>query len=164
MASDKRPVSEMRNLGPMCERDLYAAGIHTAGDLNALDDEQAFLSMLQSWRCEGRNARACNAAADYALNGAIHDLDWLDVPKAEKQQLKMLAAETWEPDQYELVTESWRICMLPSFSEIMAEWQQPEVHVIGVVADRSSLPMCRRHALDCFFRATVASLIQLKHR
>ena len=100
LQTDDRPISEMRNLGPACERDLNAAGITTAGDLKALGAEQAFLAMLQARKREGRGAKACNAAYLYALYGAIHDIDWLDIPEAEKQRFKELTAEIRESGQF----------------------------------------------------------------
>ncbi len=94
--TDDRPISEMRNLGPACERDLNAAGIMTAGELQAMGVEQAFLAMLQARKREGRSAKSCNAVYLYALYGAIHDVDWLDVPEAEKRRFKELTAEIRE--------------------------------------------------------------------
>ncbi len=98
--TDDRLISEMRNLGPACERDLNAAGITTAEELKALGVERAFLQMLQVRKREGRSAKSCNAAYLYALYGAIHDVDWLDVPEQEKQRFKELTAEIRESGQF----------------------------------------------------------------
>ena len=43
---DDRKISDMRNLGPACERDLNAAGIHTAAELKQLGAEGAFIKVL----------------------------------------------------------------------------------------------------------------------
>ena len=83
----------MRNLGPACERDLSAAGIHTAEDLKSIGEEAAFLEMLEARRREGRSGKCCNAAYLYALYGAIHDVDWRDIPEKKKESFKRLAAE-----------------------------------------------------------------------
>ena len=97
--TDDRRISEMRNLGPACERDLNAAGVDTAEELKALGVEQAFLQMLHVRKREGRSAKSCNAAYLYALYGAIHDVDWLEVPEDEKRRFKALTAELRESGQ-----------------------------------------------------------------
>jgi len=83
----------MRNLGPACERDLNAAGIFAAHELIAAGPETAFLKMLEARRERGRSAKACNAAYLYALYGAVHDVDWREVPEKIKNEYKQLTAE-----------------------------------------------------------------------
>lgn len=90
---DQRAIGEMRNLGPACEAALNAAGIRTAEELKRLGAEGAFLKMLASRRLAGQARNYCHAAFLYALYGAIHDLDWKDVPEAKKQEFKALTAE-----------------------------------------------------------------------
>lgn len=90
---DERTISEMRNLGPACERDLNAAGIFTAEQLKKLGPEAAFVAMLRGRQQHDRTARCCNAAYLYALYGAIHDVDWRDVPNNQKSEFKALTAE-----------------------------------------------------------------------
>ena len=89
---DTRKISEMRNLGPACERDLNAVGIVTAEDLFELGPEAAFIKMLQGRIERGMTTNACNAAYLYALYGAIHDIDWLQVPEEKKKEFKELTA------------------------------------------------------------------------
>jgi len=96
---DDRRISHMRNLGPACERDLNAVGIHTAEDLKNLGTEAAFLEMLNGRVKHGRGAKCCNAAYLYAIYGAIHDIDWRKLPAAKKQHFKALAAEMRESGQ-----------------------------------------------------------------
>lgn len=91
--SDNRPIRTMRNLGPACEQDLNAVGIHTAEQLTALGPEKAFVKILIGRKQQGRGAKCCNAAYLYALYGAIHDIDWRDVPESKKQEFKKLTAE-----------------------------------------------------------------------
>ncbi len=83
----------MRNLGPACEKDLNAAGIFTADQLIALGPETAFLKMLEARREQGRSAKACNAAYLYALYGAVHNVDWREVPEKMKKEFKEFTAE-----------------------------------------------------------------------
>ena len=88
----------MRNLGPACERDFNAAGIFTAEDVKRLGVEETFMQMLIGRLKQGplskrRSAKCCNAAYLYAIHGAIHDIDWRDLPEAKKAQYKALTAE-----------------------------------------------------------------------
>ena len=90
---DTRKISEMRNLGPACERDLNAVGICTAQDLLDIGVEGAFLALLQGRIARGLNVYGCNAGYLYALYGAIHDVDWREVPERKKAQFKKWTAE-----------------------------------------------------------------------
>ena len=98
--NDERSIVEMRNLGPACQRDLNAAGIFTAADLKAVGAEEAFVQMLIARKRQGRSAKCCNAAYLYALYGAIHDIDWRDLPEKKKEQFKELAAELRQSGQF----------------------------------------------------------------
>lgn len=97
---DDRPISAMRNLGPACEADLNAAGITTAGQLIALGAEDAFIKMLIARRQRGGTTKCCNAAYLYALYGAIHDIDWRNLPETQKTAFKKLTAELRESGQF----------------------------------------------------------------
>jgi len=90
---DARRLSELRNLGPACERDLNAVGILTAQDLFDLGVEPAFLKLLEGRVARGLSTFGCNAAYLYALYGAIHDVDWRDIPERKKVEFKTLTAE-----------------------------------------------------------------------
>ena len=98
--SDSRRISEMRNLGPACEADLNAVGIHTASDLKDIGIEAAFVKLLNGRLDRGLKANGCNAAYLYALYGAVHDVDWRDVPEKEKQRFKRLTAEMRDSGQF----------------------------------------------------------------
>ncbi len=91
--SDDRKISEMRNLGPACEFDLNSAGIFTAQQLIEVGVEDAFVQMLLARKKNGRGWKCCNAAYLYALHGAIHDIDWRELPADTKQKYRELAAE-----------------------------------------------------------------------
>ena len=93
---DARKISELRNLGPACERDLNAVGIFTAQDLFDLGPEAAFIKLLHGRVERGMATNGCNAAYLYALYGAICDIDWLKIPAAKKAEFKELAAEIRE--------------------------------------------------------------------
>ena len=90
---DDRKISEMRNLGPACETDLNAVGIYTADQLIGLGAEQAFIKMILGKKKLGRGVKSCNAAYLYAIYGAIHHIDWREVPDSKKEEFKALTAE-----------------------------------------------------------------------
>ena len=66
---DQRPISQMRNLGPACEKDLNAVGIYKAQQVIDLGPESTFLQMLLGRKKLGRSMKCCNAAYLYALHG-----------------------------------------------------------------------------------------------
>ena len=90
---DERPISELRNLGPACERDLNAVGIYSLDDIKELGVEGTFLQMMQGRIKTKKGGKCFNAAYLYALYGAVHDLDWRDIPEAKKNQFKKLTAQ-----------------------------------------------------------------------
>ena len=101
MKTDDRRISEMRNLGPVCEKDFNDAGIMTAHDLIALGPEEAFRQMLLGRMRSGRSAKCCNAAYLYAIYGAIYDIDWRAIPEQKKLDYKKLAAAMRKSGEFE---------------------------------------------------------------
>jgi hypothetical protein len=85
---DGRRISETKNLGPACEADLNAVGILTAADLNRLGPQDAFIQMLAGRVRLRRSAKCDNASYLYAMYGAVHDLDWRDIPDDAKEKFK----------------------------------------------------------------------------
>ncbi len=100
MTQDNRKISEMRNLGPACEQDFNSVGIMTAEQLIRLGPEDAFLKMLLGRKQQGGSTKCCNAAYLYAIYGAIHDVDWRNIPDHKKQQFKAFAAELRASGQF----------------------------------------------------------------
>ncbi len=96
MANNNTPIIKLRNLGPACERDLNAVGIFTLGDIKKHGVEKTFELMLRGRiaRCEGGSC--FNAAYLYALYGAVHDMDWRELPIATKTRFKKLTAQLRE--------------------------------------------------------------------
>ncbi len=94
-----KPIHKLRNLGPACERDLNAVGIYTLADIEAHGVEGTFLQMMHGRRKrtqsqkKGGGGKCFNAAYLYALYGAVHDVDWRDVPEAKKKQFKKLTKQ-----------------------------------------------------------------------
>lgn len=105
MAAKKKPdtrrISEMRNLGPACERDLNAVGIFTAQDVLDIGIEGAFVKLLQGRVSRGLSTLGCNAAYLYALYGAVHDVDWRKIPGAKKVAFRKLSAELRESNAFD---------------------------------------------------------------
>jgi DNA transformation protein len=97
---DLRKISEMRNLGPACEKDLNLAGINTAQELKRVGVKQAFVQMLLARKNQGRSTKCCNAAYLYAIHGAVHDIDWRELPQSLKEQYKAFAAELRDSGQF----------------------------------------------------------------
>ncbi|MFK7734854.1 MAG: TfoX/Sxy family DNA transformation protein [Pirellulaceae bacterium] len=100
MSEKESSISEMRNLGPACERDLAAAGIHTATQLKELGPEEAFVRMLVGRRKTGRPTKCCNAAYLYAIHGAIHDCDWRELSEKQKRDYKAFTSELRSSRQF----------------------------------------------------------------
>lgn len=91
---DDRSISEMRNLGPAVEKDLEAVGITTAQQVIDLGVEETFIKMLLGRKEIGRSAGCCNALYLYAIYGAIHDVDWRELPGKLKTEFKEFAAQS----------------------------------------------------------------------
>ena len=90
---EDRKISEMRNLGPACEKDLAAVGINKASQVLELGAKETFVRMLIGRTKVSRSGKCCNAAYLYALYGAIHDIDWREIPEKKKIEFKSFAAE-----------------------------------------------------------------------
>ncbi len=84
----KKKISEMRNLGPKVEADLHAVGIYYASEVKNLGAKEAFIKMLEGRKKLGRSASCCNALYLYSFYGAIHNLDWREIPEAKKEEFK----------------------------------------------------------------------------
>lgn len=89
--SDERAVKDLakqlRNVGPRLAAKLIEAGIDTPEKLRQLGAKKAFKKMYPSGDAYGD----FNAAYLYALEGAIRNCDWLDVPKEIKQDYREYA-------------------------------------------------------------------------
>ena len=90
----------MRNLGPACEQDLNAVGIFSSYEVIQLGAEAVFIRVLAGRKKLGRPTNVCSANYLYALYGAIHDLDWRDIPESKKAEFKQLAADIRASGQF----------------------------------------------------------------
>lgn len=75
---------QLRNIGPKLADKLIAVGIDTPEKLSAIGAKAAFGKICG----HGDNYGDYNAAYLYALEGAIRECDWLDIPDAVKQEYK----------------------------------------------------------------------------
>ena len=89
--STKRAVTDLakqlRNVGPKLAAKLIEAGIDSPQKLRELGAKKAFEKMYAAGDAYGDY----NAAYLYALEGAIRDCDWLDIPDTIKQECKEYA-------------------------------------------------------------------------
>ncbi|MDJ0829212.1 MAG: TfoX/Sxy family DNA transformation protein [Desulfobacterales bacterium] len=83
----KNLVKQLRNVGPKLAEKLVEAQIDTPEKLRKLGAKKAFEKMYATGDAYGD----FNAAYLYALEGAIRDCDWLDLPDKMKQDFKEYA-------------------------------------------------------------------------
>ena len=78
---------KLKNIGPKLAQRLVSAGIDTPEKLRAMGATAAFEKMYG----HGDRYGDFNAAYLYALEGAIRDCDWLDIPEHVKREYKNYA-------------------------------------------------------------------------
>ena len=83
----KTLAKKLRNVGPKLATKLVEVGIDSPEKLRKIGAKKAFLKMYPT----GDSYGDFNAAYLYALEGAIRDCDWLDMPETVKQDYKKFA-------------------------------------------------------------------------
>ncbi len=83
----KELAKQLRNVGPKLATKLVDVGIDTPEKLSLMGAKKAFAKMYPS----GDAYSDFNAAYLYALEGAIRDCDWLDIPEQVKREYKQFA-------------------------------------------------------------------------
>lgn len=83
----RKLVKQLRNVGPKLAEKLVEARIDRPEKLRQLGAKQAFEKMYAS----GDSYGDFNAAYLYALEGAIRDCDWRDIPNDIKQEYREYA-------------------------------------------------------------------------
>ncbi len=85
---NKKPTDrlekELRNIGPVMARRLVKAGIETPEKLRKLGAKKAFLKICDT----GGFCSRYNSAYLYALEGAIRECDWREIPEQLKREYK----------------------------------------------------------------------------
>ena len=76
----------MRNIGPTSSRELREIGIESRDQLIETGIAEVARRLLFRFGSE----RNISLNYLYALEGAIHDRDWRDIPPARKQELRTL--------------------------------------------------------------------------
>lgn len=89
MCPAKRLAKQLRNVGPKLAARLVDAGVDTPQKLRDLGAVKAFEAMYPNGDAYGD----FNAAYLYALEGAIRDCDWADLPEDVKLTFKNHAKE-----------------------------------------------------------------------
>lgn len=84
MGQNVSELSKLKNIGKVSESWLNSVGIYTRADLEAVGAVAAYRRVKQ----EGYNA---TPNLVYALQGALMDLHWTDLPLALKEELKVKA-------------------------------------------------------------------------
>ncbi len=88
LVMDKSTINQLskslRNVGPRLAERLLAVGIDSADKLREIGAKGAFEKMYK----DGDKYGDYNAAYLYALEGAIRDCDWLDIPEKTKLEYK----------------------------------------------------------------------------
>ena len=82
-------VKRLKNVGPKLAEKLLEVGIDSPEILKAVGALKAFNLMYQS----GDKYGDFNAAYLYALEGAIRDCDWLDIPESIKAEYQAYAQQ-----------------------------------------------------------------------
>ena len=80
-------ANQLRNVGPKLAEKLIEARIDSPAMLRKVGAKKAFEKMYAN----GDSYGDFNAAYLYALEGAIRDCDWLEVPDEIKQEYKEYA-------------------------------------------------------------------------
>ncbi|HHP7235702.1 MAG TPA: TfoX/Sxy family DNA transformation protein [Desulfobacterales bacterium] len=80
-------AKQLRNVGPKLAARLVEAGIDTPEKLRQIGAKKAFEKLYPT----GDSYGDFNAAYLYALEGAIRNCDWLDIPEKIKQEYKEYA-------------------------------------------------------------------------
>lgn len=82
-------IGNLRNLGPVSERMLNAIGVHTAAELRELGAVNAFrLLTLRGHR------PSLNLV--WAIEAALTDVQWMDLPPDAKARLKAELKAPWD--------------------------------------------------------------------
>jgi DNA transformation protein len=89
MGTASKLAKELKNVGPKLAEKMIEAGIDTPEKLRALGARQAFIRMYEN----GDSYGDFNAAYLYALEGAIRNCDWTDIPDSVKEEYKQYAHE-----------------------------------------------------------------------
>ncbi len=84
----KELAKQLRNIGPICARELLDVGIDSVDKLKELGAKKAYEKICAQPGYDGNY----HAAYLYALEGAILDCDWRHIPAEKKKEYKALTS------------------------------------------------------------------------
>ena len=87
MTAEKDLAKKLRNIGPAMAKKMLAAGIDTPEQLRQLGAKEAYKRMYANGDGYGDH----NAAYLHALEGAIRDCDWNEIPDSIRQEHQIFA-------------------------------------------------------------------------
>jgi len=87
--TDDRPIIEMRNIDPAITQWLHEVGIDSAGQLRQIGAAEAYRTM-RAWR-----PWSAELIVLWALEGAINDVDWIDVTPERRLELRRDVDPDW---------------------------------------------------------------------
>ncbi len=90
----EKRISDLRNLGPVSERQLAEVGIGDVKTLRATGALDAFARLKWCF------PREITVVALYALDGALSDIPWTDLPAARKEALRRFAQDVTDRLQH----------------------------------------------------------------
>lgn len=82
-------AKQLRNVGPKLATRMVQAGIDSPEKLKRVGAKEAFRLMYP----DGDSYGDFNAAYLYALEGAIRDCDWSDLPDSVKKEFRSFAQD-----------------------------------------------------------------------
>ena len=82
MAKRDRPVSELKNLGPVTSRLLCEVGIESERQLRSIGPVAAYC------RLKHMAPRQITLVCLYALQGALSDIHWNKIPAPQKEAMR----------------------------------------------------------------------------
>jgi DNA transformation protein and related proteins len=80
--TDDRPIIELRNIDPAITQWLHEVGINSADQLREMGAARAYRTM-RAWR-----PWSAELIVLWALEGAINDVDWIDVTPERRLELR----------------------------------------------------------------------------
>ena len=87
MSTSKELSKQLKNIGPKLAARMIEAGIDSPEKLRMLGARKAYRAMYKT----GDSYGDFNAAYLYALEGAVRDCDWTDIPSAVREDCKAYA-------------------------------------------------------------------------
>ena len=99
-----RQLKQLKNIGPKLAARMIEVGIDTPEKLRGMGARKAFAAMYK----DGDSYGDFNAAYLYALEGAIRNCDWSDVPSSVKDDFRAYANSLQDKKEFHKHTVNQR--------------------------------------------------------